>query len=380
MFNIVISGDLPVSVDLDDPLSRSVTVRELIGREVGILAYRLPRLPPREVKRLHFLSRAFNRIQLFRGYRKGVAVPPGLPYMADIEPTTRCNFACTMCQTTTWKRPRGDMSPEQFIHILDSIPTLLKIKLVGAGEPLMNPHFFEMARIAGERKIEVKTTTNGSLLDQARRKDLLSCGLTHVDVSLDGATAETQETIRRGSHFDEIVENVRALMQERGQPRRPEIRIWFVAQQANLRELPDMVTLCHALGVDQLAVQWSLVSYGNASLEDVVGSQRVLATDAAASIAAEANAIADRLGLRVSIPMPRADKEPKLCGWPWKRTFITHQGYVCPCCFVNDPHVVEYGNIFEQDFLSIWRGSAYQEMRRRLAECDPPSYCIGCDG
>jgi hypothetical protein len=37
LLNIVINGDLAVFVDLDDPISRSVTVRELIGREVGSL-------------------------------------------------------------------------------------------------------------------------------------------------------------------------------------------------------------------------------------------------------------------------------------------------------------------------------------------------------
>ncbi len=48
ILNIVISGDVPVFVDLDDPLSSGVPLRELIGRELAIFGYRVLRLMPRE--------------------------------------------------------------------------------------------------------------------------------------------------------------------------------------------------------------------------------------------------------------------------------------------------------------------------------------------
>ncbi len=46
--NIVISGDVPVFVDLDDPLSRGMPVAELMGRELALFAYRVLRFMPRE--------------------------------------------------------------------------------------------------------------------------------------------------------------------------------------------------------------------------------------------------------------------------------------------------------------------------------------------
>jgi len=211
---------------------------------------------------------ASNMVISYFDYRYLKPSPHGFPYTADIEPTNRCNFRCGMCQTSVWNRPRGDMTFDQFRYILDSIPTLLTMQLVGMGEPLLNSDFFKMVDLAKRRHISVKTTTNGSLLDAERRKELLKSSLRHVDISLDGATAETYEKLRPGSCFEKTIENITQLMVERGSAQTPHIRVWCVAQQENLEELPKLVELCHKMKVDNVGIQWLLNNFGITEFED----------------------------------------------------------------------------------------------------------------
>jgi len=314
-------------------------------------------------------------------YHRRAVAPRSLPYMADIEPTTRCNFACPMCQTATWRRPRKDMPLESFRKVLDGIPTLTGIKLQGMGEPLLNPAFFEMVRMARERGIRVKATTNGSLLDPDRRRELLACGIHHVDVSLDGAVAATHEALRPGARFEQIVENLSALMVERGKGRLPRVRVWFVAQKRNLAELPALVDLCATMGVDALGVQWSVTNFGSDVVEERVREQRICEEAEARGIVAEARRRAERIGLTIPPPpWERPPAPPKLCRWPWERTYISAEGFVCPCCLVSDPQIVHFGNLLEEDFRAIWRGKKIQGLRKALIAAKPPGYCKACRG
>ncbi len=97
-----------------------------------------------------------------------------LPARADIEPTTYCNFRCPHCPSTEERAraeapARAHLSLTQFKYVLDQLPAVYRIKLVGLGEPLMNPEFFDLVAEARRRHIRVLTTTNGSLLDEKRR-------------------------------------------------------------------------------------------------------------------------------------------------------------------------------------------------------------------
>lgn len=326
------------------------------------------------------ITRALNMLWCWDDYRKRRVVVRGLPYRADIEPTTRCNFACGMCQTTTWHRPRHDLTVEQFGQIVRSIPTLYNIKLVGMGEPLLNPHLFAILDAAKRHRIRVKTTTNGSLLDRDRRSALLRSGIHHIDVSIDGARPQTHNSIRRGADLDQIVADVSALVRERAGRKRPVVRVWSVAQRANISELTELVDLCSRMGVDALAVQLSVTNFGSAPVEERVRALRVPAVEEVAHAISAARRRAAAVGLPFScgdVTYERATR-PVACRWPWERTFISVEGFVCPCCLVSDPQVVNFGNLFTEPFAAIWRGREYQALRDAFRQERPPTYCKAC--
>lgn len=327
--------------------------------------------------------RAANLVSAYVDYRRARLVCHALPTRADVEPTNRCNFRCTMCQTAIWQRKRQDMTLDQFEYVLDSIPTLYSLKLVGMGEPLLNPAFFDMVRLAARRGIRVKTTTNGSLLDNEARREILQCGLARVDISLDGVTAATHEALRPGADFDRIVSNVEELMRQRGPSRLPEVRLWGVAQSGNAHELPSLPELGRRLGVDKAGYQGHLTNFGSREMEARLSERRVrISGDRRVDI----KTASGLPSLAVTAePEPHseakslAQAERKLCRWPWERVFISCEGHVCPCCIVSDPQIINLGNLFENSFRKIWRGTAYQQLRQGLVQGPVPDCCsVAC--
>ncbi len=185
--------------------------------------------------------------------------------------------------------------------MLDQLPAVYRIKLVGLGEPLMNPEFFDLVAAARRRHIRVLTTTNGSLLDETRRAGLLKCGIDHVNVSIDAGRPETHARIRPGSDLERIGANLAALMKERGSRKLPKIRVWHVLQRETTPELPELVRLCASWGVDGLLCSASLTNFGSASLVDVAQQRRAVSEELQ-QVLPEARAAAEAAGLPFSCP------------------------------------------------------------------------------
>ena len=100
--------------------------------------------------RMKLGSAVLNLLRLRRARRELPLVTAARPARADIEPTTVCNFRCPHCPTTGGVPGfvRRHMSLAEFTSVLDQLPTVYRIKLVGLGEPLLNPDFFAMVREA----------------------------------------------------------------------------------------------------------------------------------------------------------------------------------------------------------------------------------------
>src|SRR5271156_1672443 len=106
-----------------------------------------------------------------------------------------------MCQVSDWPgyKRADDMTLAQFKELIDAQYGPIEIKLQGMGEPpLGRDDFLAMIRYARSRHIWVRTTTNASIL---RHKDnckrLVETGVNEIQISIDGATKETFERIRR---------------------------------------------------------------------------------------------------------------------------------------------------------------------------------------
>lgn len=94
----------------------------------------------------------------------------------EIELTSRCNLACVYCPNPVLKRPKVDMSMQDFIRSLECVSYFVKqgtqqeLSITGVGEALMHPEFATMLHMAraviGPTRL-LTFSTNGLLLDDA---------------------------------------------------------------------------------------------------------------------------------------------------------------------------------------------------------------------
>jgi sulfatase maturation enzyme AslB (radical SAM superfamily) len=69
---------------------------------------------------------------------------PALPSILDVEPINQCNFRCPHCQVTHWNKAKTRLDVDGLTKLLDQFPKLLRVKLQGMGEPLLNKELLPM--------------------------------------------------------------------------------------------------------------------------------------------------------------------------------------------------------------------------------------------
>ena len=104
---------------------------------------------------------------------KATMVSP-FPDLIDIEISGgRCNLTCPMCPVGRKEltRSRGFMKPELFAQILYELDKhKTPIRLIGWGEPMLHPSFWELVRWAKLCELKVHANTNGYFLKDVGEK------------------------------------------------------------------------------------------------------------------------------------------------------------------------------------------------------------------
>ena len=124
------------------------------------------------------------------------AIPLEKPFTLIIEPSSKCNFRCLHCfqsikDKNYFTDNRMNMSMELFSRVIDEMKKwdgakLKVLKLSLYGEPLLNPLFCEMLKMAKEAEIaeRIETTTNASLLTEEICEKIICYGLDYMRVSI----------------------------------------------------------------------------------------------------------------------------------------------------------------------------------------------------
>jgi radical SAM protein with 4Fe4S-binding SPASM domain len=151
-------------------------------------------------------------------------LPLGKPFTVLVEPSSRCNFRCLQCfqslkDDSYFTRSRTNMPLSRFSRIIEQLrawpgPRLKVLKLSLYGEPLVNPDFGEMLRLARQAGMaeRIETTTNASLLTRDLAQTLVDLQLDYLRVSIYATTQERHKEVT-GSRtpLRTIHENLRVL-------------------------------------------------------------------------------------------------------------------------------------------------------------------------
>jgi MoaA/NifB/PqqE/SkfB family radical SAM enzyme len=168
------------------------------------------------------------------------ALPLAIVYVTD-----RCNSRCVTCDY--WQHGQTNLPVAQARRLAPELRALgTKVVLLSGGEPLVHPHWHEVAGTLREAGLRLWLLTAG--LSLARHADQVCELCERVTVSLDGATPETYRAIRGVDGFDAVCKGIRAAV-ARGLP----VTLRCTVQRGNFRELPGLVRLALALGVEQIS-------------------------------------------------------------------------------------------------------------------------------
>lgn len=169
----------------------------------------------------------------------------------------RCNLRCISCRKDYVKYSEEENAKvERLINVVKANLSLIRgLGFCGNGEPFASPAMREFLFSLDSSvypDLKITLLTNGQLFNtrtwESMRK--IQRAVKSVQVSIDAATRETYEGLRRGGSFDTLMRNISFISGLRRQNLIEELIISFVANSRNFMEMDDFVRLGLDLGCD----------------------------------------------------------------------------------------------------------------------------------
>ncbi len=290
----------------------------------------------------------------------------GRPTHVQIEPTTKCNLRCTYCPVGSEAGPTGHMDPAVFRKVVDDIERhALLLILWGWGEPFVCPSIYEMIAYAHRKQIRLVSSTNGHLFTSREHAEgVVRSGLDALIVSLSGTTQEAYHRFR-GGRLDTALEGTSEIVaaKRRLGSRSPHVQLSFIVTDYSEEQIPKVLDLARSLGVDGL----SLKKMNTASVKPRLGPDQALPVDEHYRRFQYTDGNEGRVRVR---------HNP--CKALWHSPTLRWDGRINPCAYDFDgEHVL--GDATTTPLREIWRGPAYEEMRRRFrADWESIPICSRC--
>jgi len=291
------------------------------------------------------------------------------PRSLILEIASDCNLNCTMCFAREEEKKGGinRLSINQFKYILNELPELKEIMILGRGESFINPDIYKMLEIGKEKSIKFSIITNGVLLTEENIKKIPD-NVWQIIVSIDCPIADKYEKIR-GGELNVVIENIKKLKKVK---KDIYVLINVVVMEDGIEDLPKFADFAKDIGANGINLL-HLIAY-NETLDKKHGDnfknlkQKI---DELKASAKEKNIeIIGRPLLQKTTP----------CVAPWLTPKIFLNGDCYPCCTMGiiapirkeyyqgvaiDAPQYQYkmGNIFNDDFKKIWNGKDYRLLR-----------------
>jgi MoaA/NifB/PqqE/SkfB family radical SAM enzyme len=302
-----------------------------------------------------------------------------------------CNLGCPMCEcgvgAPSWgerdrrSQPRR-LDPDRVLAVLDERrgSPLREVIPSTMGEPLLWDGMDLLVDRCAQRGLALNVTTNGTWpgrgpLQWARR--LLPVA-SDLKLSWNGATPATAAAMMGGLDLERAIADLKVVVAHRDQVAswtgaRPTLSFQVTAQEGNVAELPGIVRLAAALGVDRVKVhhlQVRFPSLAQSSLkrnrEAISRWNRAVALMRAA--AEEAPTLDGRkvaLQGAVELPHDPAERLPAgPCPFLGKEAWVLVDGRLAPCPSPSAVrgHLGDFGSIADRTLGDFWSGPELQAL------------------
>lgn len=292
-------------------------------------------------------SQVHNRWKLASGYLTGRSDLEAFPITLIVENTGKCNLKCPMCPRELGYYPPVDFDFDLFKRIIDEVRHHTELVFPwGGGEPLMNPDIFRMVRYCKDAGIYTVLSTNATLLNEERSRELIDSDLDNLILAFDGATPEVYEKYRKGARFHKVRANILRFLEIK---REMQSDVFVILQMVRLPDNRHQIRDFHRLwsieGVDEIRIK-----------EDEIVIPEV--------------ALEERL---------RHDRRRHPCYQLWQGpATVNYKGDFFPCCHTWQSEPI--GNVKEHSVHELWNSEKMQRMREAHLQGDLSDYpdCQNC--
>lgn len=306
-----------------------------------------------------------------RFVEQGLSSPVNLTW----EVSLACNLRCRTCLSSSGEAAAGELTTAEALDAVEQIHRAGVFQVnFGGGEPFLRSDFERILEACHARGVVTCISTNGTLIDAARVERLARSGLVAVQVSVDGASAETNDAIRGAGTFERATRALRLL----GQSSIPtSLNAVLTAQSAG--EIQALADLAARLGValrvsrfrpsGRGADNWRALRPTPAQLLAfsawLARNGRVRTGDSFFSLTAQ-----ERQGLGLN-----------LCGAAKLTACLGPQGNLYPCAFLQRPEFLA-GSLRTARFQELWEHAPiYRRFRGlRIHSCEECQRYDQCHG
>jgi radical SAM protein with 4Fe4S-binding SPASM domain len=296
--------------------------------------------------------------------------------LADIwiHVTNECNLRCAHCHLEAGTPLESELGKEEIFQIIDQYAQLGGGQItISGGEPFCRSDLIEILAYANGKAKLVFLATNGTMIDDDTASRLKEFKNMVVQVSLDGATRETNDQIRGNGSYEKAMKGINALLRAKVQT-----KIGMTLMKQNVEEIFKMAYLCKTLNIPRLHMgllqikgrakkNQKTISLTNTEVLKAMRQVRTVTKETGVAVDME-----EALNINVGTV-----KRNDFCGAGSASLSVSSDGFVYPCAGLHDPVFVA-GNIRKQPLEDIWRNSKVLKKLNGLSVTDIPKcrHCI----
>lgn len=277
------------------------------------------------------------------------------PLAVHLEVVAACNLTCTHCFAGQLPRREQPLSLTELSALFATLARMgcFRLGLTG-GEPLLRRDLLSILDAAVEHGLHPCLTTNALLLDEAMARELGRRPLVWLNVSLEGASAESNDDVRGQGVFDRVLEKLEILR------RHARFTLAFTITSRNASEVARCAELAQRVGASA-AVFRPLYPVGTALNHRELMPTFEQYTEALGSLRGDLHAMDPFSPQSRQETLSRVYSGPG-CGAANLVCSISVGGQVNPCSFLGPES--EAGNLRDSSFEEIWhRSQIFEAMR-----------------
>jgi len=293
------------------------------------------------------------------------------PHIIHVGVTTCCNLSCPACALGTGDlgRPIMHLDYPVFCRMVDELrDSLLFMLFWDWGEPFLHPRLLDMIEYVNRSQIMSVTSTNLSMkLNDRTIEKIVTCGLSHLIICIEGATQEVHESYRRGSQLNIVMDNFKRIVAAKNKfnSSYPMIEIRTLATRQNETHLSQLLDLASDYGAQMYSVKtFRPFDYRGHNLDQhVVPTNKLLA----------------RYKYKNDVPSAagRLLEETNFnCGKPFYAPTLNSDGNLAFCSYVDQPEEI-FGDIRES-FSKVWDQGSSRLKRLDFGNKEGTHTCKKC--